>query len=97
MPIEIVKAEREWIIELRGVVDIFDAATLYTTAVAAADGASWVFARLDGAEALDTSATQVLLALRQALAADGRTLRVTGTPPAVAEVWRLGGLDGQLG
>lgn len=97
MPVELVRGEAEWVLSLSGVVDIFDAAALHGSAVEAEDGAvRGVVARLDDLEALDTSTMQLLLGLKRGLAADGRTLCVSGTPPAIAELWRLVGLENQL-
>lgn len=97
MPVELLKGEANWVLALSGIVDIFDAATLHAAAVEAADGAAGgVVTRLGSVEACDTSATQVLLALRRALAADGRWMRLEETPPPVSESWRLAGLGDEI-
>jgi hypothetical protein len=44
-------------------------------------------------EGLDTAATQVLLALRQALVSRGLAARFDGMPAAAAERWRQLGVD----
>jgi anti-anti-sigma regulatory factor len=64
--------------------------------VAAASSPAAVVAGLGAVEALDTASTQVLLALRRALASSGRSLRLHGTPPAVLEFWKQAGLDAEL-
>lgn len=97
MPIALERGESEWTLRLLGVVDMFDAAPLLAAALDAQEGAGAVVVRLDAVEALDTPATQVLLALRRALAADRRPFRLDGTPPGVTACWRLAGLDRDLG
>jgi len=88
----------ELALSLSGVVDVTEAGVVHAAArevVAAAPRA--VVVRLQGLDTLDTSITQLLLALRQSLAANGIGLRIEGTPPAVAELWRRAGLLDRLG
>ncbi len=95
MPVEL-RTDRpgEWVLALSGVVDIFDAADLAALARRAAAGpAPRVVVDCAEARAVDTSATQVLLALGRALSADGRELRVAPPPARVAAFWHVGGLD----
>jgi anti-anti-sigma regulatory factor len=51
-----------------------------------------VVVKLEHVDRLDTSATQILLALQRALEDDGRSMRAEGTPSRVAERWRLAGV-----
>jgi len=97
MPVELLKDTGDWILRLSGVVDVAEASTLYTAAREAdRDAPGTVVVDLQKAERLDTSATQILLCLRRALAASGRLFRVESTPPAVAELWQLAGLSERL-
>ena len=84
-------------LRLWGAVDIFDAATVAAGAREAAAAGGEVTVSLEAAESVDTSVTQVLIALRRALDADGRALRFDGPPAAVDMIWRQVGLAGELG
>jgi hypothetical protein len=98
MAIELVKEQAEWALVLGGVVDIFDVAALHAVALEAVTGApSGIVARLGSAESVDAAVTQVLLALKRALAADARTLTLEGAAPGVLEFWRRAGLAEELG
>jgi anti-anti-sigma factor len=93
MAVELRDSAGKWILRLSGVVGVNDASMLHAAAREAAQGASRaVVVDLQEVDRLDTSATQILLSLRRHLAAGGRALRVEGTPPAVAELWRRAGL-----
>ena len=93
MPIQLRDSAGTWILRLSGVVDLNDASTLHAAAREAAQGVPRsVVVHLQDIDRLDTSATQILLSLQRHLAAGGRTLRVEGTPPAVAGLWRRAGL-----
>jgi anti-anti-sigma regulatory factor len=101
MAIELLKGRRTWFLRLSGTVDVLDAGALHTAALdAVAEAPAGVVVKLEHADRLDTSATQILLALQRALEADGRSMRLEGTPVRMAERWRLagmrlaGGLDG---
>ena len=97
MPMELLKGEAEWSLGLSGVVDIFDAMALHATALeAAANAPSRVVVGLGDAASVDTAATQVLLALKRALASDGRALTFTDIPAPVLEFWRAAGLPEAL-
>jgi anti-anti-sigma regulatory factor len=94
---ELLKDAREWVFRLSGVVDVAEASTLLAAAREAARVAPpAVVVHLQEVDRLDTSATQILLALQGALAASGRVLRIESTPPAVAELWRRAGLGERL-
>jgi anti-anti-sigma factor len=97
MAVEVVKSDGPWILMLSGVVDVFDATALHAAAMDAIGGPDGVVANLSGLDALDTSSTQVLLALKRALIATGSTLRLEGTPAAVSEFWNQAGLGAELG
>lgn len=97
MPFALEKEGSEWTLTLSGVVDVFDAASLHIAAVEAAEAApAGVVVRMSAVEVIDGSITQVLLALRRALVAAGKTLRLDGVPAPVAERWRLAGLGEDL-
>jgi anti-anti-sigma regulatory factor len=94
MAIELVKGEAAWTMKLAGTTDIFDAAAAHRAAcevVAEAPGP--VVVSLHEVEAMDTSITQVLLALRRALTGAGRELRVEGASPAVVASWQRLGIE----
>jgi len=93
----------EWLAEggtlclrLWGAVDVFDASIVVAGAREAAIGGADVTVSLEAAESVDTSVTQVLIALRRALGAGGRSFRLEA-PPAVAAAWRRAGLSSELG
>ena len=98
MPAEWVSDGGAACLRLWGAVDIFDAVTVVAGAREAAVAAAEVTVSLEAAGSVDTSVTQVLIALRRALGADGRSLRLDTPPPAVvAATWRQAGLAGELG
>jgi anti-anti-sigma regulatory factor len=93
MAIELLKGRRTWFLRLSGTVDVVDAGALHTAALdAVTEAPAGVVVKLEHADRLDTSATQILLALKRALEADGRSLRLEGTPVRMAERWRLAGV-----
>jgi anti-anti-sigma regulatory factor len=82
---------------LDGAVDIFDAAALHAVALEAAAGApEGVAVMLGGVTVIDTAATQVLLALKRALAVSSRTWVLDEVPPSVLETWTAAGLGPAL-
>ena len=83
-------------LRLTGVVDIFEAQALHGAAMTAHAAGTAVILSAASLAALDTSTTQILLALKRALAAGGRTLRVDGAPEGVLEAWRGLGLGDEL-
>jgi anti-anti-sigma regulatory factor len=94
MTIELVKGDLAWTLKLGGAPDIFDVGAVHRAACeAVASGTGPVVVSLQEVESIDTSITQVLLALRRALTGAGRELRVEGTPPAVRAAWRRLGVD----
>jgi anti-anti-sigma factor len=93
MAIELRDSAGEWIVRLSGIVGVSDAGALHAAAREAAQGAPRAVAvHLQDVDRLDTSATQILLSLQRHLAANGRALRIEGTPASVAELWRRAGL-----
>ena len=97
MGVELLKDAREWVVRLAGVVDVAEASLLYGAAREAAGGAPLaVVIHLQAADRLDTSATQILLALQRVLTASGRVLRIESTPPAIARLWQRAGLGERL-
>jgi len=98
MAVDLRNGADESTLTLSGVGDVTVARAIHAAArqaLAAAPRA--VVVRLHELDTLDTSATQLLLALRKSLAASGASLRIEGTPPAVAELWRGAGLHDLLG
>jgi anti-anti-sigma regulatory factor len=94
MAIELLKGRRTWFLRLSGTVDVVDAGALHTAALdAVAEAPAGVVVKLEHADRLDTSATQILLALQRALEANGRSMRLEGTPARMAERWRLAGVS----
>jgi anti-anti-sigma regulatory factor len=93
MPIELLTSGAHWSMVLDGVVDIFDVAAVHAAALEAVAGApEGVAVMLGGVTGVDTAVTQVLLALKRALAGSGRTCILAGVPPSVLEIWTLAGL-----
>ena len=97
MAVTLVREDSEWSLVLSGVVDIRAVAVLHGCAREAVAGPNrGVVARLQDCEAIDTATTQILLALKSALGANGRALRLEGTPGPIAAAWRLAGLGDHL-
>lgn len=97
MPCELIKGPNGWCLALSGVVDLFDAADLHAAAIDALEhGPPRITIRLEAATSIDTSATQILLALRRALTERERNSRLEGTPAKVAAVWATAGLGALL-
>jgi anti-anti-sigma regulatory factor len=93
MPIELLTSGAQWSMVLDGAVDIFDVAAVHATALDAVAGApEGVTVMLGGVTVIDTAVTQVLLALKRALAGSGRTCILDEVPPSVLETWTLAGL-----
>ena len=93
MAMELLTHGANWSMVLEGVVDIFDVAAVHAAAVDAVVGApEGVTVMLGGVTVIDTAVTQVLLALKAALAASGRTCVLDEVPPSVLETWTLAGL-----
>jgi anti-anti-sigma factor len=97
MAVQLLQDASEWTLSLSGIVDVAEARVLHTLArEAAGAGPKVIVARLHGLETLDTSATQVLLALRQSLGARGGRLSLEGTPASVVALWQRAGLHQHL-
>jgi len=93
MPIELLTSGVQWSMVLDGAVDIFDIAAVHAAALDAVVGApEGVVVMLGGVTVIDTAVTQVLLALKRALADSGRTCVLDEVPPSVLEAWTLAGL-----
>ena len=89
MPMKLVATDGGRTMTLAGRVDIFEAGALHALAREAVSHApETVTVCLREVAAVDTSTTQILMALRRALAARGGTLRLEGVPADVAEHWR---------
>jgi anti-anti-sigma regulatory factor len=94
MAVEVLASESGLTLTLSGTVDIFDAASLHAAACDAAQRAQGtVVVKLDEATGIDTASSQILVALRDALAARGHGMTVQGTPPAIAEAWQCLAVD----
>jgi ABC-type transporter Mla MlaB component len=96
MAVELVKADGQWTLRLSGVVDIFDASAMHAAALEMVASGERGLIALGEAEAVDTAATQVLVALKRALSAHGRRLELGAVPGPVRELWTLAGLDAEL-
>ena len=97
MAVELLRDAREWVVRLSGVVDVAEASLLHAAALEAVRGAPLaVVVHLQTVDRLDTSATQILLALQEALTASGRVLRIERTPPAITLLWQRAGLGERL-
>ena len=97
MGVEVIEDAWEWVLRLSGVVDVAEARVLHEAAREAARGAPGaVVVHLELVDGLDTSATQILLALQKAVVATGRVFRIEGACPAVTELWRRAGLADRM-
>jgi anti-anti-sigma factor len=90
--VSLLKTGAECTLNLSGVVDVSEARALHAAAREAVGATGPVVVRLERLEALDTAGTQVLLALRRSLEAEGRALRFEGVPSRIADAWRQAGL-----
>jgi anti-anti-sigma regulatory factor len=90
--VRLVKSKKGPRLVLKGNVTVVSAGRLHRTALEAVELNVDVTADLGAAEDLDASALQILLALRRALEARGRNLRLTGSSPLQDESLRLAGL-----
>lgn len=97
MPVELLKAEEEWSLNLSGIVDIFDASALHQDALEVMSGpAGRVAVQMEQVESVDMSILQVLLALKRDLTAAGRTIRFEGVSAGLSNLCRLAGLQDEL-
>jgi anti-anti-sigma regulatory factor len=97
MAVELIEQPDVWSLRLSGVVGIAEARELAAAARAAMTaGGKDVVVDLHAARVLDTSAAQVLLALKRALTSQGRTLRLDSVPPAIQQRWQRAGLEREL-
>ena len=81
---------------LSGDVDIYCAAALRESAETLLQEQADIVVACEGLSHLDTSALQVLLALRRELNLRGRSLRLSGVSSAVAGILQLAGVDAAL-
>lgn len=81
---------------LQGSVDIFEARELHGLFVEALGAARRVVVDMKGTSRIDTAASQLLLALRRALASQRKSLVIEAVPEGVREAWRLLGLSREL-
>lgn len=81
-------------LQLRGVVDIFEAAEFYELAKRACQDtkAQSIRVNLAQVERLDISALQILIALRRDIEASGRALAIADVPAPLAQVWAKAGI-----
>jgi anti-anti-sigma regulatory factor len=96
MPVELEQDVNGCALRLSGAVDIFEAQVLHGAATTAYAAGGPVTVRAEALESVDTSTTQILLALKRALGAGGRAFRMTDAPAGVLETWRRLALDGEL-
>lgn len=78
---------------LQGVVDISQARELHRLALEAVEATGGVTVGLDETARVDTAASQVLLALRRALAERGRVFTLEAPPAGIPEAWRFLGFE----
>jgi anti-anti-sigma regulatory factor len=97
MGVELVKDEAVWTLKLGGALDIFEVTSVHAAALQAVNAPGAVTVSLHDVDSVDTSITQVLLALRRTCATAGREICFEGAPPAVADTWRRLGVDAELG
>jgi anti-anti-sigma regulatory factor len=94
MAVELIEQPNVWLLRLSGIVGIAQARELAAAARATVEaGGKDVVVKFRDVRAVDTSATQVLLSLKRALAAHRRALRMDGVPPAIHQRWQGAGLD----
>jgi anti-anti-sigma regulatory factor len=97
MPAEYMTSDAGCVLLLSGTVDIFDSASLHDAArEAAKSGGNEVSIHLHAATAIDTSATQILLALRRATQRRGGRVLFCGAPRSITAFWTAGGLAQEL-
>jgi anti-anti-sigma factor len=84
-------------LELAGEINVFSAAKLHDEAMRVADRGQDVLVSTEQLTALDVSALQILLALRVALARQGRGLQFRGLSAEMLDTLRLAGMDACLG
>ncbi len=89
------RRQTKGILTLGGVVDIFEASELYAhiKRAVADEKALTVQINLAQTERLDTSAIQLLFALRRALTAAGRACALDGASPALTRTLALAGFE----
>lgn len=96
-PVQTGEREGKPLLLLQGGVDIFFAAELHQAALKLLDSGEDAEVLCAQLERLDTSALQILLALKEGLAKKGKSLQLAGVPSPVADLLGLAGLaDGLL-
>ncbi len=96
MTVELVTGEDVRLV-LTGAVGVADSRALREAALGALAVAGDVVVDLAATDAVDTAATQVLLALRAELVAGGRHFRLVDVPAPVTAGWRVLGVAEMLG
>lgn len=86
----------EFRLELQGSVDIFEARELHRLFSEAIRAPRRVVVDMKETSRIDTAASQLILALGRALAAQGKSLVIEAPPEGVREAWRLLGLSREL-
>lgn len=89
-------AKEPAVFSLTGTVRITEAEQLHESALALLLNSGEVTVSCEGAEFVDASILQVLLALKESMWQQGRTLRFQDVPSSVASFWRLAGFDSTL-
>jgi anti-anti-sigma factor len=82
---------------LAGDINVFMAADLHRNSLEASQGASIVTLDCHQLLSLDIAALQILVALKDAMAAQGGSLQIAGLSKEVAGTVRLAGLADRLG
>jgi anti-anti-sigma regulatory factor len=96
MGVTLTRAEGGCELVLQGVVDIFDARELHRMALDAAQAPAGVIVRLGETSRIDTAVSQILVALKRALAGEGKRFTLDAPSAGVKESWRLLGLEDEL-
>ncbi len=95
-PIRVEEADGGRHLHLEGRIGVAQARRLREAALPLLEGGGPVTLHLARTEYLDGAALQILLALREGLAARDRDLRVVSMPPSIDETLRAVGLGGAL-
>lgn len=84
-------------LKLTGDLTVFSATEMHRTAVQLVEQGQDLAVDCDGVDSVDCAAVQILLALKEALAAQGKSLQFTRLSDAVRNSLALSGLDRSLG
>jgi anti-anti-sigma factor len=83
-------------LKLAGDINVFLAAELHRCCVQISEGASSVAVECNQVTSLDVAAIQMLVALKDALGAQGGTLDISGLSEEVGDIIHVAGLESRL-